>query len=287
MFLSHASEDKPVVLQVMRCLVAAHPDLEPWIDQFEIVSGSSLFEKIGAGMDAAEKFLVFLSPKSITKPWVLAELRDALTLDIQGVKPDFVIPVITEGLDRLPPFLRDKKHIDLTKLTQQQWLSEMKAAIDGGFADREVPEQPNLVASFQRHPSRPEIGTLLFSANFWAERLAFEILTSAKILAWEAGWRSGGFLGGYTELHAELEGDFRGRPLFGLRYARAGELLSPTEVFQVRYRVPKGFGAIDSLVSFSKWDGSGPANTNLVSDVANPRGNCPGVDDEETPNEGN
>ena len=266
----------------MRCLVEAYPDLDPWIDQFEIVSGYSLIEKIGAGMDAAEKFLVFLSPKSITKPWVLAELRDALTRDIQGVKPDFVIPVIVEGLDKLPPFLRDKKHIDLTKLTKHHWLSEMKAAIDGRFADREVAEQPNLVVSFERHPSRPEIGTLLFSANFWAERLAFEILTSAEILAWEAGWKSGGFLGGYTELYATLEGNIQGGPLFGLRYARAGELVSPKEVFQFRYRVPKGVDAIDSLVRFGRWDGSGAADTNLVSDVANPRRNCPRVDDEET-----
>ncbi len=258
-FFSHASEDKPIVRQVLRLLTDTYPEVEPWLDEFEIVSGQSLLEKIGQGMDGAEKFLVFLSPTSIKKPWVLAELRDALTLDIQGVKPDFVIPVIVEGLDALPPFLRDKKHIDLTKLTQDKWLPEMKAAIDGRFADRKVEDEPNLVVRCERHPTRVNLGTLVFSANFWAERLSFQIETTAPILVHKTGWRTGGFRGAYTEHRANLQSVDASRYL--LNIARQGESLSPKETFEVRYRMPKGVDAFASVVAFRKWDGSGPSST--------------------------
>jgi hypothetical protein len=284
-FFSHASEDKPIVRQVLRLLTDTYPEVEPWLDEFEIISGQSLLEKIGQGMDASEKFLIFLSPTSIRKPWVLAELRDALTLDIQGVKPDFVIPVIVEGLETLPPFLRDKKHIDLTKLTQDKWLPEMKAAIDGRFADRKVEDQPNLLVRRERHTSRPNLGTLVFYANFWAERLALQIETSAPILAYETSWRVGGFRGGYTEHHALLESADGSR--FGLNVARRGELLSPKEEFELRYRMPKGVDAFASFIAFRKWDGSGHSSTFEVlpfsfgGDGASDLPRLPQVDDED------
>src|SRR5438105_990717 len=92
-FFSHASEDKPVVEQVHRRVADAFPDVKGWLDTYEIVGGNDLVEKIAAGIDEADKFLIFLSQRSIEKPWVKAELRKALMAEIQGVKPEFIVPV--------------------------------------------------------------------------------------------------------------------------------------------------------------------------------------------------
>ena len=54
MFFCHASEDKPVVEAVYEKLLAHSPDLEGWLDKYEIVAGQSLIDKIAAGMDESE-----------------------------------------------------------------------------------------------------------------------------------------------------------------------------------------------------------------------------------------
>lgn len=261
-FFSHATEDKPVVRQVMREVVEAFPNLEPWIDEFEIVSGQSLLAKIGDGMDKSDKFLIFLSPTSITKPWVLAELRDALTLDIQGIKPDFVVPVIIDELSTLPPFLRDKKHIDITRLSREQWLSEIKACIEGRFAEKAVESEPNFHVRLERHALRMNLGAFVFYTDFWAERVAFEIVTLAPILAHETKWRTGGFNAGYREHKSSLRAADDSR--FYLRYARQGEMLAPKEEFELRYRMPPGVDSFEAFVSFARWDGSGSSSMTTV-----------------------
>ncbi len=55
-FFSHASEDKPVVEQVLARVQAAFPDVSPWLDRLEIKGGDDLVDKIGEGIDGADKF---------------------------------------------------------------------------------------------------------------------------------------------------------------------------------------------------------------------------------------
>jgi hypothetical protein len=107
-FFSHASEGKPLVEAVYSEFVDAHPDHKPWVDRYEIAAGQNLIDKITEGMDRAEKFFIFLSPESVEKPWVKRELHRALMREIDGVDPDFIVPVKIGGLEQVPPFLEQR-----------------------------------------------------------------------------------------------------------------------------------------------------------------------------------
>src|SRR3954447_648766 len=130
-FFSHASEDKGVVEAVYAEFVAAHPEHEPWVDMYKIVGGDSLLDKIARGMDESEKFFLFLSTVSVTKPWVKAELRRALMREIDGIEPGYIVPVKIGDLDAVPAWLEDKLYIDLGRLTKDEWLAQFNAAITG------------------------------------------------------------------------------------------------------------------------------------------------------------
>ena len=72
-FFSYAHEDQETVEIIHAALAAEYPDHAVWVNKYEIVAGESLLEKIAEGIDEAEKFFVFLSKVSITKPWVKRE----------------------------------------------------------------------------------------------------------------------------------------------------------------------------------------------------------------------
>ena len=69
-FFSHASEDKEIVEQVYKRIIARFPEIEGWLDIYEIIGGEDLIEKLAAGIDSVDRFLIFLSDRSIDKPWV-------------------------------------------------------------------------------------------------------------------------------------------------------------------------------------------------------------------------
>jgi TIR domain len=135
-FFCHAGEDNDRVIQIFNRLAQAHPEIQGWMDRYEIVAGDELIEKLAAGIEGADKFLVFLSEASIDKPWVKAELNKALHAEIEGVKPQFIVPIKIGAIPRVPPFLENKVHIDLEQLTEQEWLGELYRAIVG------VPRDP-------------------------------------------------------------------------------------------------------------------------------------------------
>jgi hypothetical protein len=85
-FFSHASEDKTLVEQVFLRVGQRFPDIKGWLDKYEILGGGDLIETVHAGIEAADRFLIFLSPNSIDKPWVRTELRKALADEWNATK---------------------------------------------------------------------------------------------------------------------------------------------------------------------------------------------------------
>ena len=81
-FLSHSSVDAEVARRLARDLRAAGVDV--WYDEWEIKLGDSLRRKIDAGIDAADYFLVLLSPASLKSEWVQTELDAGLVKRIEG-----------------------------------------------------------------------------------------------------------------------------------------------------------------------------------------------------------
>jgi TIR domain len=181
-FFCHASEDKAVVEQVFHRVAAEYPDVKGWLDRFEIVGGDDLIEKIAGGIDDADKFLVFVSERSIDKPWVRAELRKALMAEIEGIKPDFIVPIKLGQVTRFPPFIESKYYIDLEIKTEGEWLPEIYAAVNGvpGAAGPDI--QDNLVVTAERVPDEPDALAIIFDARYWAEPVSFAVQTAAPII---------------------------------------------------------------------------------------------------------
>jgi len=179
-FFSYASEDKAIVEQIFLRVCSKFPNIEGWLDKYEIVGGDDLIEKIHEGIESADKFLIFLSPNSIDKPWVRAELRKALMSEIEGIKPEFIVPVKIGTISQFPPFLESKYYIDIESKTQEEWLQDIHAAIT---REKKSPDKPtdNLLVSAHIASDNPKAVIVVFEAQFWAEQIGFKVTVSEDI----------------------------------------------------------------------------------------------------------
>ncbi len=180
-FFCHAHEDAQIVDLIYRALVARHPEHEPWLDKYEIVGGNDLLDKIAAGMDESEKFFIFLSNVTTTKPWVMRELKRAIMKEINGIDSDYIVPVKIGDLDRLPDFLEHKFYIDLGHMTEDQWVTALDGALTGNPARPTEGGTSNLVVTIEVRPNRPNVAEVWFMPRAWAEPISFAVESAAAI----------------------------------------------------------------------------------------------------------
>jgi TIR domain len=180
-FLCHASEDKALVEQVYLRLKQTYPEIDPWLDKYEIIGGDDLIETIHAAISDADKFLVFLSPNSVDKPWVRTELRKALADEINGVKPEFIVPIKVGSIPTFPPFLESRFYIDIEAKLESEWLEDIYRSIK---REKRTPDSPteNLAVSVQVASDNEKVAMLVFDARFWAEPISFKVRTSEKVV---------------------------------------------------------------------------------------------------------
>ena len=255
-FFSHASEDKPVVEQVFKRVRDAYPDIEGWLDRYEIVGGDDLIEKLASGIDDADKFLIFLSERSIRKPWVRAELRKALMAEIKGVKPDFIVPVKLGDVSKIPPFIESKYYIDLETKTEDEWLPEIYASITGVPARTEPDAEDNLRVHVERVTDADCAIALVFEARYWAEPIAFVVETEAPII----------------ERQYQLLPPQRGGTLpYALReedelYAVAlpNHRLGPAQQFAMLLKFEPEVDLNAVILRVDRWDGSGSTQSGML-----------------------
>ena len=176
-FFSYASEDKAIVEQVFLRVNDKFPNISGWLDKYEIFGGDDLIEKINKGIDSSDKFLIFLSSNSIDKSWIRAELRKALMKEINGVDPEFIIPVKLGKISSFPPFLESKYYIDLETKTENEWLEEIYCGITREPKIEKNSEE-NLKISFHIAPENPQAAIIVFESIYWAEEVSFIIKTS-------------------------------------------------------------------------------------------------------------
>jgi hypothetical protein len=102
-FLCHASEDKPLAERIARSLYDA--GIQTFYDEWEIRGGDSFRQKIDEGLAGCSHFIALLTPQSIKKPWVNAEIDAGF---IQKVKGSTQFIPIRWGLSvaDLPPLLQ-------------------------------------------------------------------------------------------------------------------------------------------------------------------------------------
>jgi MTH538 TIR-like domain (DUF1863). len=102
-FLCHGSEDKPLARRIASDLLTAA--IETFFDEWEIRAGDSIRQKIDAGLKGCTHFIVLLSPTSVQRPWVNAEMDAGFVRKISG-EARFI--ALRTGLEiaALPPLLQ-------------------------------------------------------------------------------------------------------------------------------------------------------------------------------------
>ena len=108
-FVSHASEDARIASRVAMGLRAF--DYDTWYDDWELLPGDSIIERIEAAIASTDVLLVFLSRNSVRSAWVQRELSAGLSRQLSG-KGVLVIPVLVEECE-MPGSLANTKYVDL------------------------------------------------------------------------------------------------------------------------------------------------------------------------------
>jgi len=247
-FLSHASEDKKLVEQVLARLQLRFPEIQGWLDKYEIMGGDDLIEKIHSGISESEKFLIFLSPNSIDKPWVRTELRKALADEIAGVKPEFIIPIKVGYISQFPPFLESRFYIDIESKTEDEWLQDIYAAITR-IKKPMAEATENLRVSAHVAADNPKAAMLVFEALVWAEPISFKITTSAPIKS--TMWQLPGLKGMHQISVSELKETTR----YALRIQ--DKLIRPKNPFVIGIEFDQPGEPRQYISGVERWDGSG------------------------------
>jgi hypothetical protein len=103
-FISHASEDKDRFVVRFAERIRAK-GIDAWVDQWEVLPGDSLVDKIfNGGLKLSDVVIVILSNNSIHKSWVQKELNTAVVKNIEDKTR--LIPVRLDDCD-IPECLRD------------------------------------------------------------------------------------------------------------------------------------------------------------------------------------
>jgi hypothetical protein len=132
-FLSHNSQDKLAVEQLVRRLVEV--GLTPWLDTWNLVPGEPWQEAIEEALDACQTVAVFLGPSGIGS-WENEEMRSALEERVRD-KSRRVIPVLLPGAPDprekpMPRFLRRMTWVDFRSgLDDEDTFRRLVAGIRG------------------------------------------------------------------------------------------------------------------------------------------------------------
>jgi hypothetical protein len=94
-FLSHSSQDDGVVRALQQAL--ADLGVAVWSDARELRGGDSLWPSVRQALEAADAFVVLVSPDALQSRWVGKELQQALAL--QQVRGPAAYPIIALSLD--------------------------------------------------------------------------------------------------------------------------------------------------------------------------------------------
>src|SRR5690242_10908376 len=96
LFISHSSQDDAFVRE-LRTVLADHGQ-DGWIDSRQLRGGDPLWAEIQRGIEAADAYVVIVSPDGLQSKWVGKELRYALRVRQKRGKEKFpVIPLSLNG----------------------------------------------------------------------------------------------------------------------------------------------------------------------------------------------
>lgn len=129
-FLSHSSQDKPIIRQLATDLTVS--GVTVWLDEQKILVGDSIPEGIAQGLAQSDFFLIAISEHSVRSEWVKRELNTAL-IDAVKRRKVKILPILLTPTE-IPLIIRDLKYADFTK-SYKQGLAELQRAIAERAAD--------------------------------------------------------------------------------------------------------------------------------------------------------
>lgn len=107
-FISHSSADKAFVRSLAVDLASIGH--QPWVDEWEILAGESIVERVGAGIEDADFMVVVLSQSATSSQWVENEWQAKYWTEVNE-KRVVIIPLIINDCT-VPTLHRAKKYVD-------------------------------------------------------------------------------------------------------------------------------------------------------------------------------
>jgi hypothetical protein len=216
--------------------------------RYEISGGQDLLKRIADGIESADKFFVFVSARSVDKPWVQLELRKALVAELAGDKPEFIVPVKIGTVTTFPAFLESRRYIDLQAMSEAEWIQEFRSVVLGAPVLASIDSPANLECQISAVANEPDRLVIVFRPLYWAEEIGFQIRTSVPIL--EAGFDFPGRKG-MAQISVRARKTEK-------RYAVRidNENLLPPHTFWIWLRFPTAVVAATTIKEIRAWDGS-------------------------------
>ena len=103
-FICHSSVDKRFARRLANDLIENH--FKVWFDEFEMLPGDSLYDKIQSAIKNSAWFIIVLSADSVESKWCKRELHNALEQEFDR-KRVYVVPVLHRQCE-IPGFLQEK-----------------------------------------------------------------------------------------------------------------------------------------------------------------------------------
>lgn len=130
-FISHASEDKELVVRSLATALAEH-GLRVWYDDFTLRIGDSLRRKIDKGLAKSRVGLVVLSPSFVSKGWTNYELDGIVSRSVSG--DQILLPIWHEitkqDVINFSPSLADKVARSTATHTVEEIASEIAELLE-------------------------------------------------------------------------------------------------------------------------------------------------------------
>lgn len=109
-FISYSSKDASEARRLARELT--RHDVRTWIDEYEILPGDSITQKISEGIRQSDFVIVLLSRNSLSSDWVRFEIGKAFAKNREASSIR-LIPVRIDD-SPIPEYLKDVRYVDLT-----------------------------------------------------------------------------------------------------------------------------------------------------------------------------
>ncbi len=108
-FISYAQADQSVAQQIASGLRDA--GLKVWFDEWALLPGDSIRERIEEGLRASDLLLVLLSPSAVSSRWITMEWNAALSRELSARDVTVIPALITDC--KIPPVLASRPYLDL------------------------------------------------------------------------------------------------------------------------------------------------------------------------------